>query len=388
MAKESGKPKIAILMNSFWNSGAGMSGGDMRMIQVFERIHKSFLSIDIYTSPAAKKSIQGRIKGAKYHLSDKRYDLGDLRVAYTKRSKWAINELLKKEYNILYGSSDFFTDVNPIFEYKKVHPEVRWVQCIFHIYPDWRKRPGSKITNLVGSVMQNRSFKKIRKSADAVVNINNQVVGYLVEKKGFKKEKVFMNPCGADLNYFKSLKGKSKKNHAVFLARLKPSKGIFDLVTIWKHVVKIIPKATLTLIGGGDDEIQEKLVDEIEKAGLKNQIQLAGFLPQNEVFKLVKSGEVFVLPSHEEGFGIVIAEAMACGLPAVVWNLEVYKEVFPKGLLVAPEGNHKRFAYHIIKLMTDKKFNEKISNQAKEMVKKYSLNEIAKEEKDIILNRK
>lgn len=386
MTNKTKKPKIAILMNSFWVSKEGMSGGDMRMIQVFERIYKSFEKIDIYTSPAAKKMIGRRIKNANFILSDAKYDQGSLRKAYLQRSNWAKEKIVKKKYDILYASSDFFTDVEPCNLYKKMYPETKWVQCIFHVYPDWRKRPGSKIVNLVGSIIQNRSFRKIRKRADTVININTQVTDYLVDKKRFDRDKIVLNPCGADLEYFKNLKvSRKKKNQVVFLGRLKPSKGVFDLVEIWKFVVKKIPNAKLIIIGGGSDEIKRELLTQIAKANLEKNIELAGFLPDDETFKMIKSSQVFVLPSHEEGFGMVIAEAMACGIPAVAWNLKVYEEVFPKGLVTVIENDCQVFAKEIIRLLKNKKHYKKITNEAKEMVRSYGLGEIASIEKEIIL---
>ena len=38
-------------------------------------------------------------------------------------------------------------DVIPAFLLKVIRPRIRWIQCVFHIYPDWRVRPGSKIKN-------------------------------------------------------------------------------------------------------------------------------------------------------------------------------------------------------------------------------------------------
>ena len=387
MTTDAKKPTIAILMNSFWNSGEGISGGDVRLIQVFERIEETFAAIDIYTSEQSRKIIGNRIKKANFIISDQKYDKGSLFKAYFSREKWAKKEILKHKYDIVYASSDFFTDVNPCHVYKKKYPDIRWIQCIFHVYPDWKKRPGNKIVNLAGSLIQNRSFVKIKRKADAIININSQVRDCLIQKMKFNKNLIHLNPCGADLNYFKKLKVEKKLNQAAFLARLKPSKGIFELVEIWKGVTKTVPSAKLMIIGGGSPETKEKLQGSIDAAKLHNNIFLNGFMDQEEAFKIVKESQVFVFPSHEEGFGMAIAEAMACEVPAVAWNLEVYGEVFPKGLVQVKENNTASFAKEVIKLFKDDKYSRRMSLDAKEMVQKYGLDEIAQEEKKIIFNQ-
>lgn len=383
MKKRTKKPNIAILLNSFWSSKSGVSGGDIRLIQIFKRIKKEFGNIDIYCSVDAKKIVEEYEKDFTFILSKKSFDNSGVIKAYSQRSSWAKKEILKNKYDIVYASSDFFTDVLPAYEYKKKNPKARWVQCIFHVYPKWFKRPGNKLRNLLAAVAQKRSFSLIKDNADVIVNINTQVIDYLTSI-GFDREKIYLNPCGVDLDYFGSIEAKKKLNQAVFLARLMPSKGIGDFAKIWKEVIKSIPGAKLKIIGGGDETTTKDLKKQFEEHGVQKNIELLGFLDNNKAFKIVKESQVFVFPSHEEGFGMAIAEAFACGLPAVAWNLPVYDEVFPKGIITAKEGDYKEFAKYVVYLMKNENKRKKESKNALEIAQKYSWDGIAKEELKII----
>jgi len=381
---ENRKKKIALLMNSFWNAGSGgLSGGDQRAIQIFKRL-AGFYKLDIYTSIDGAKVVGDQIIGANVIVSGKKLNQGNLLLTYFKRTLWARKEILKGQYDLVYSSSDFLPDVLPCCTYVKKSPKARFVQCIFHHYPVWFRRPGNKILNLIGSFAQSRSFSLIRRHGDAILNINYQVKEYLISELGFERKKIFINPCGIDLDYLKKLKSEKKANEATFLARLNPSKGIFDLPKIWRMVVDKIPEAKLIIIGGGSEETKEDLHEKFKALDLLANVEIRGFLPNEEAFKIVKGSNVFISPSHEEGFGMNIAEALACSVPAVAWNLSVYKEVFPKGVVTVGENNYREFSEAIVKIFEDRSYSTQLVNDGIEIVQKYGWEGIALTEKKMI----
>lgn len=373
--------KIAIIANSFWFSGSGISGGDQRLIQIFKRIGKDF-EIDIYTSRDGKKLFSKEIGFANFVITD-RECRGNIFRAYFKRNKKTLGEIKKRDYDIIYSSSDFFPDVVPAFFYKKRLPQTRWIQCIFHLYPKWWRRPGSKIVALVGYIIQRYSFGKIKKSADQIININSDVAKFL-EGYGIKRERLNLVPCGVDLGKISSYKPSIKKYDGAFLARLAPSKGIFDLPLIWSKVVKEYPKAKLAIIGGGSDEIKAKLKKLIDENGLMKNIDILGYLPEDEAFGILKSAKVFLFPSYEEGWGIAIAEAFAAGLPVVAWNLPVYREVFPKAIRSVRLGNVSGFADEILTILSDHSSIDQELEISVKLVGEYSWDQIAIKELKII----
>lgn len=381
------RKNVIIFLNAFWNNGKGMSGGDQMLIQIFKRVRKNFGKICCVTNFDGKVVIEKDVADVEFDVSPKAFDRLPLIVNYFLRTIRSLKNVFRSDADMIYGGSDFFPDVVPAFIHKLFHPKTKWFGCVFHIYPDWKARPGSKLKSFTAQYLQKISLLMLRK-ADMIININYQVRDDLV-KKGFKKEKIFVNTPGINVEYLRALlvKDGMEKYDATFLARLNPSKGIFDLAKIWKKVVEKNPDARLAIMGGGSDEIKNKLKEEIGKSGLASNIEILGFLENDEAFALIKSSKVFIFPSHEEGFGIAIAEAMACGVPVVSWDLDVYKEIFEDYSIQVEENDVELFSEKVIGILNDEEKRNGIASRASGFVGKYSWDSIAKKHQDILLKQ-
>lgn len=378
------KRNLLLFLNAFYDGGRGMTGGDQMLIQIFSRIRNHFAETYCYTNLNGKKAISSQIQNVKFITSCTLFEHFNIFFNYLLRTLEALSCLQKKNINIIYTGSDFFPDVVPSFLYKLLYQESKWVQCIFHIYPHWQDRPGNKIKNFIAQYLQKFSFLLIKK-ADLVININNQTKKQLV-KMGINKNKIFINYPGIDFDYLKKIRPsfKTKKYQGSFLGRLSPSKGIFDLIKIWKLVTLKFPDYKLAIIGGGNPEIKKKLEKEVHKAGLKNQIDILGFLENDDSFSIIKESDFFIFPSHEEGFGIAIAEAMACGVPVIAWNLPIYNEIFQRHILQIKKNDIQAMAEKIIYLFKNELIRKGQIQRGIRFIQKYSWNHVAKKEWEIL----
>ncbi len=357
----------------------GISGGDIRFIEVTKRMN-DFEKV-VITSSSGRKTCEARGLNAGYLITTKEERFRNVFFTYILRMVKAI--FLKpaiQNKDILYSSSDFFPDVFPAFIWKLRNRKVIWIQLIHHIIPYPFKRKGKIFSNIVSYLAQRISFLFIKHYCDLIIVVNSLTKKMLAEM-GFNISKIKVNPNGIDIDYFRNV-GQDKKVRydGIFLARLHPSKGIFDLIEIWKFVCKKIPNAKLAVIGGGNKKIIGELEKRIITAGLADNIEVLGYLENDRAFGIIKSSKVFISPSHEEGFGIAILEAMACGLPVASWDLPVYREVFPKGIIRVPENDISRFAGVIIELLEDENKRGLLAEDAKNQAKEYDWNEIAERE--------
>lgn len=297
--------------------------------------------------------------------------------------KW---DFLKSETEkiIIYASSDLFWEVIPAFIFKIRNKGFEWVQVIHHIYPDWKKRPGNKIIGFLGYYLQKFSLWLIRKKADKIILMNNLVKNDLL-LRNFDEEKMYVSANGINFDYFNSLEKAGLSYAGVFLGRLDASKGVSDFIPIWKKVCEKIPEAKLAIIGGGEENFKRKLSRKIKESGMEKNIEMLGFLENDKVFPILKSSKIFLFPSYEEGWGIAIAEAMACGLPVVSWNLPVYKEIFEKHTIQVEENDLDVFSEEIIKLLEREDLRKKIADEGKEFIQKHSWDNVAKKEYEIII---
>ncbi len=378
------KRNLLLFLNAFYDGGRGMTGGDQMLIQIFSRIRNHFADIYCYTNLNGKEAISPQIENVKFITSYTLFEHFNIFLNYLLRTIKAFSCLRKKNIDIIYTGSDFFPDVIPAFFYKLLYKKNKWVQCVFHIYPHWQGRPGNKIKNFVAQYLQRLSFLLIKK-ADLVININKQTKNRIA-KMGINRNKIFINYPGIDFDYLRKLYPplKTKKYQGSFLGRLTPSKGIFDLVKIWKLITLKFPDYRLAIIGGGNPEIRKKLEKEVHKAGLKNQINILGFLKNDESFSIIKKSDFFIFPSHEEGFGIAIAEAMACGVPVIAWNLPTYNEIFQGYIFKIEENDIKSTAEKIIHLSQNELIKKDKIQKGIKFIKKYSWDHAVKRELEIL----
>jgi len=380
------KPNILLFLNSFWNNQAGMSGGDQIVLQVYRRIRPDLGHVYCYTNIDAQRIFKDYVDDLTFFISPKYWDKLSIYSNYLFRTLKAFSCIRLKDIDVIHSSSDFFPDVAPAFLYKFMHKQSRWIANVMHIYPDWRKRPGSKMGNLVAQLMQRLSFIFIKKS-DLILVLNQLVRDELIHKFHFPQAKIQIIPAGIDYDYFQKISRSKPKvaYEASFMARLKPSKGIFDLVPIWQDVVKDFPMAKLAVLGGGgEDKIVNQLRQAIKEANLEKNIKILGHLTDDLAFTIIKNSLVFIFPSHEEGFGIAIAEAMACRVPVVAWDLLVYKDIFGNHVQIVQENNFLDFAHQVKKLMNQKLYRIKLASQCQEFVKRYSWQSVADRYKQVL----
>jgi glycosyltransferase involved in cell wall biosynthesis len=102
--------------------------------------------------------------------------------------------------------------------------------------------------------------------------------------------------------------------YALFLSRLHPKKGIELLLAAAAQ----LPHLKLVIAGSGDSKYVAQLQETARRLGIAGRVTWAGHVSGVEKVRILRSASVFVLPSHDENFGIAVAEALACGVPAVV----------------------------------------------------------------------
>lgn len=124
------------------------------------------------------------------------------------------------------------------------------------------------------------------------------------------------HPLGVDLAAIAQARRSNTESDVIFVGRLLEHKGV-DLLL---HAIALLkarePGIQLMILGSGPEEAKlETLVTEL---GLKDNVALLGEIEHDaEVYGLMRASKVLALPSRREGFGLVVIEGNACGLPVV-----------------------------------------------------------------------
>jgi starch synthase len=125
---------------------------------------------------------------------------------------------------------------------------------------------------------------------------------------GVVTEKISVIPYGAPVDYFNYSPKSDRQFRAIFVGRLSPRKGVHYLFDAW-HSLKL-PDAELLLVGSNlfpNGWLERRLTN----------CRYVPSVPHQLLNQYYSSGNVFVFPSLVEGFGLVLLEAMACGLPVI-----------------------------------------------------------------------
>jgi glycosyltransferase involved in cell wall biosynthesis len=112
---------------------------------------------------------------------------------------------------------------------------------------------------------------------------------------------------------------------ALFLSRIHPKKGLPDLLKAWALVR---PSGWRVVIAGSDEGGHaEELKAEIRKLKLEKDFDFVGPVAGEAKWRLYRQADLFVLPSHSENFGIVVAEALASGIPVITTRATPWEEL-------------------------------------------------------------
>jgi phosphatidylinositol alpha-1,6-mannosyltransferase len=143
---------------------------------------------------------------------------------------------------------------------------------------------------------------------------------------------------------------------AVMVSRLDSNeryKGHAEVISAWQRVRGRVPDAELWIVGDGD--LRPELEQAVSRLGLTTCVRFWGFVDEDRKRELIRSSRCLVLPSRNEGFGLVYLEAMRLGRPCLVSTLDAGREVVapPVAGLAADIDSPDTLVDSICRLLTD-----------------------------------
>lgn len=130
------------------------------------------------------------------------------------------------------------------------------------------------------------------------------------------------------------------KRLLLFLGRLHEKKGCDLLLQAFGDVALRHPGLHLVIAGPGDGEHLRRLKDLAKQESVAHRVHWVGMLQGDMKWGALHAAEAFVLPSHQENFGIAVAEALGCGLPVLISNkVNIWREVEAAGAGLVDEDS-------------------------------------------------
>lgn len=240
---------------------------------------------------------------------------------------WLLKNI--KNEDTIYLTGDFICNTLPAWILKRRKPNIKVLANFYHRNPVPRDRFGNNnIVSYFSRLLQEISLKIIKRIAYKVF-VLSKIGAQELRKDGFPQSQIVIS--GAGINIVKQKPARAKKrDQIVFIGRMNVTKGAFDLIDIFYLVNLVKPDLELIMIGGTSAEDLKKLNELVRQYKLEGKVNYLGFVSEEVKNQILSESKALVLPSKEEGFGIVVMEALAHNTPVICYDLPALKAIFSK----------------------------------------------------------
>jgi glycosyltransferase involved in cell wall biosynthesis len=208
------------------------------------------------------------------------------------------------------------------------------------------------------------AYRLLRGMFDQVQTVSDQVRSFSIANDGLAPSKIFTLRNGVDLDEVQEITplkrsdstlGVEDASHLIAtVGNIRPVKGTDILIRTAARVCEQFPRAVFLVIGRANDSQYFRGIQELTNSlGLSRNVRFLGL--RNDVISILKTSDMFFLPSRSEGLSNALLEAMACKLPCVATEVGGNAEVVENGKsgFLVPSENPELAAERITRLLRD-----------------------------------
>jgi len=280
------------------------AGGPSKSISDLSyELAKNNLDISIITYSSPNPYI---VKSTQYNLK--------LHFVNDGRFKKELNNLVSKNnFDILHGHGIWQMPVHYMASLaREIHKP--YVISPRGMLRPWALEQGSLKKKIALKLYQNKDL-----SEAACLHSTAKIEADEIRLLGFKNP-IAVIPNGIDLKEYSIRKEKiqNSKKTILYLSRVFPKKGIENLIEAWSMIAKEDRKDwQIKIAGNGNERYIHQLKKLISESTLENEIKFIGPKYGQDKIDTYYQADLFVLPTLGENFGMVVAEALACGVPVI-----------------------------------------------------------------------
>ncbi|KQS93357.1 hypothetical protein ASG21_12630 [Chryseobacterium sp. Leaf394] len=259
-------------------------------------------------------------------FDNKKINLKFFKSSFLDYSKTLNIELQKKDADLYHGHGIWNLPIHQMAKNarKKNKP---YLISIRGMLEPWSLKQSKLKKKLAMLMYQHRDLKLA-----SCLHATGQMEVESIRNLGYKNP-IANIPNGININEYPQKEYQRKREKTIlFLSRIHPKKGIEILIEAWQLLDEsIIENWKVKIAGNGDQAYINILKQEIASKKLDNKIDIIGSKFGTEKLEIYHNADLFVLPTYSENFGIVVAEALSCGIPVITttgtpWkDLEDYK---------------------------------------------------------------
>lgn len=331
------KPRLVFMANSMYSNL--VSGGDNHTLHMAVTAIREEYPVHFFGGHAMKAELERRQIPATITLTDKKmmsprnFDMLSSQILlfadYLVRLWGTLRQLSRiQPEDVVYSNSEFWWDALPTIacgSRRKLMflgmdcPNLK--EILYRSRPDIKSIRLPSLHYWMSQMSTLRLFRHCREKRMLYVHPNQKA---RLTRMGYRQSELFHISSGVDLTQSLKTPEMVKIYDVIWMGRAHHQKGMNDLLATLDFLAAQIEGFRAVIVGNVKDSMQPH----IQILGLEKNVHFAGFVSEEEKFRLMKSSRVFLMPSRYESWGTVIAEALASGLPVVAYELDAYRPIF------------------------------------------------------------
>lgn len=240
-------------------------------------------------------------------------------------------------------------------------------------------------SGLLRQIYARLMFSEVRRRADTILCISQFTKRELMRLVAVPEDHIRVVYCGVGERWFELARGQPVHNrpYVLYVGNVKPHKNLGTLIDAFLSIRDRIPH-DLVIVGqktgmrNGDPALLSRAAD---GAG---RISFTGRITDEALMQYVAQADVLVLPSLYEGFGLPPLEAMACGCPTLVSDIDTLREIYGDATVYFNPHDHRELAERMLMVLTESGLRERLRSAGEQRARMYSWPRAAAETGEII----
>lgn len=212
---------------------------------------------------------------------------------------------------------------------------------------------------------------------DLVTTDSEFCVHQLTTTFGVPRSKIVIAYPGVDPKYqpqppnpaLRAQWGLAGKTVLLYMGVLAPRKNLRFLLEVFAQLQPQHPELLLLVVGSGPQAAALQVY--AQQLGVAAAVRFTGYIDENAKVDFYNLADIFVFPSLLEGFGMVVAEAMACGVPVLSSNAASLPEVVGEAGLLASPTDAVAFRTHLLQLVQEPALRRQLGEQGRRRIQEH-----------------
>lgn len=281
---------------------------------------------------------------------------------------------LRKKTDIILDIENGIPFFSPLFAQKPL------VIMVHHIHTNQWSHEFNRVLTMIGKFLELRVMPRLYRKHEWIAVSESTKENIM--KLGIDERQITVVHNGIDTEIYQPGAKKSQRPTLAYIGRLMSYKRVHLLIELIRELVKSRPETHLII--GGEGRERKTLEELVVRYHLEHNVDIRGYVSQEEKLKLMREAWIFVTASFNEGWGLTVIEAAACGTPSIAFDVEGLRNAVVHGKTGYLAKNMREFIAKTEELLRDNAKRHELSLNALNHAKQFSWTKSARQTLDVL----